>query len=90
MIEKVDTLLERMCGDGRLAKLAVSETGFIFDPQTGQSFTLNQTGLLALDLLKRRTSLEATAQYMAAEYAVSVEVASSSLEAFVYQLGRYL
>ncbi len=90
MIEKMDTLLQRICVDGRLAKLAVSETGFIFDPQTGQSFTLNQTGLLALDLLKRGNSLEMTAQYMSDEYEVTMDVASSSLEAFLYQLGRYL
>ena len=90
MIEKTDLLLQKMCKDGRLAKLAISETGFIFDPQTGQSFTLNQTGLLALDLLKRGNSLENAAQYLSDEYDVPMEVAASSLEAFLFQLGRYL
>lgn len=89
-MENTDIVLQRICSDGRLARLAVSETGFIFDPQTGQSYTLNQTGLLALDLIKRGNSVQKAAQYLSDEYDVSMEVAASSLEAFLFQLGRYL
>ncbi len=32
----------------RLARLAISEEGFAFDPTTGESFALNQTGLTVL------------------------------------------
>ncbi|MBY0546527.1 MAG: PqqD family protein [Candidatus Obscuribacterales bacterium] len=89
-MEKTELVLQRICADGRLSKLAVSETGFIFDPQTGQSYTLNHTGMLALDLIKRGNTLENAAQYLADEYEVSREIAASSLEAFLFQLGRYL
>jgi hypothetical protein len=36
----------------KLAVLAVSESGFIFDPVTGHSYTANATGLRILELLK--------------------------------------
>jgi hypothetical protein len=35
-----------------LAALAVSETGFVFDPRTGHSFTVNRVGLTVLKRLR--------------------------------------
>ncbi len=35
----------------RLHSLAISESGFIFDPTTGNSFTSNETGKYILDSL---------------------------------------
>ena len=35
-----------------LADLAVSDTGFVFDPFTGTTFTVNQTGLCLLYAFK--------------------------------------
>jgi len=37
----------------KLKDLAVSETGFVFDPYTGSSFNTNGTGRWILDGLKR-------------------------------------
>ncbi|HEY5374815.1 MAG TPA: PqqD family protein [Polyangiaceae bacterium] len=36
----------------RLRSLAISDTGFVFDPRTGQSFTVNSSGLLVMKSLK--------------------------------------
>jgi hypothetical protein len=36
----------------RLAELAISDTGFIFDPGTGATFNVNATGLIALAALR--------------------------------------
>ncbi len=36
-----------------LAMLAISDTGFIFDPRTGHSYTVNSTGLALLRSLKQ-------------------------------------
>ncbi|HVY37137.1 MAG TPA: PqqD family protein [Polyangia bacterium] len=36
----------------RLAELAISDTGFIFDPGTGATFNVNATGLVALTALR--------------------------------------
>jgi hypothetical protein len=36
----------------QLLDLAVSDTGFVFDPFTGSTFTVNQTGLCVLQAFK--------------------------------------
>jgi len=33
----------------RLAQLAISPSGFVFDPKTGSTFTVNETGRLILE-----------------------------------------
>ena len=35
-----------------VSELAVSETGFVFDPRTGATFSVNQTGLVVLTALR--------------------------------------
>ena len=36
-----------------LQQLAISESGFIFDPSSGHNFTVNETGLTMLRLLQK-------------------------------------
>jgi hypothetical protein len=36
----------------RLAQLAISPTGFVFDPRSGASFTVNATGRMLLEGLR--------------------------------------
>lgn len=36
----------------RLHELAISDTGFVFDPTTGHTFSVNPTGLVVLRALK--------------------------------------
>lgn len=74
----------------RLRQLAVSETGFVFDPQTGQSFTVNSTGQAVLALLKKESSLTKIAEQLTEDFDTSAENALAGIEAFVRQLGRYL
>lgn len=42
----------------RLRDLAVSDGGFVFDPVTGQTFTVNDTGLFVLRALKDARSAD--------------------------------
>lgn len=74
----------------RLKQLAISETGFVFDPQTGQSFTVNSTGQLVLGCLKENDKLEDAAKQLALACDVPLELSLPSVEAFVMQLSRYL
>lgn len=90
MQQKLNDVLNRINVGERLSKLAVSSTGFVFDPQTGQSFTLNHSGLTALEALKRTSSTECAARTLAETYKVPFEIAETSLDAFLVQLGRYL
>jgi PqqD family protein of HPr-rel-A system len=41
-----------------ISSLAVSDTGFIFDPRTGHTYSVNQTGLAVLRALKEGRSLQ--------------------------------
>jgi len=38
------------------SNIAISESGFLFDPLTGESYSLNQTGREILELLKMEKS----------------------------------
>jgi hypothetical protein len=51
--------------------IAVSESGFLFDPTNGESYSLNEQGLEILSLLKdKKTDLEVT-DYMTTIYDIS-------------------
>ncbi|WP_456341650.1 HPr-rel-A system PqqD family peptide chaperone [Thermovibrio sp.] len=71
---------------GKLQKLAMSDEGFIFDPETGSSFTVNQTGLFILKLLKEGKSQEEIVEALTEEFDVSREEASRDLIDFLEQL----
>lgn len=45
----------------RLQQLAINAEGFIFDPATGESFTVNPVGLAIIDNLKQGKELNAIA-----------------------------
>ena len=45
----------------RIMAMAVSDTGFVFDPHTGHSYTANATALCVLSALKQGLSCEAAA-----------------------------
>jgi hypothetical protein len=46
----------------RLGDLALSDTGFAFDPYSGSTFTINATGLCVLTALKEGLGLESIAE----------------------------
>jgi PqqD family protein of HPr-rel-A system len=41
-----------------LKNLAISETGFVFDPRSGATYTLNPTGLAVVAALREGASLD--------------------------------
>ena len=52
----------------RLRDLAVSDSGFVFDPMTGYTFTVNPTGLFVLQALKKGEALDAIAKRLPEEF----------------------
>lgn len=74
----------------RLQSLAVSSTGFAFDPRSGQSFTINRTGMAALEHLRRTADIDQTVAALATNYKVPADVVLGTVEVFVRQLSRYL
>ncbi len=54
----------------KLTDLAISETGFVFDPYTGVTFSLNASGLTILRCLKEGISRGQTVARLEEEFAV--------------------
>jgi len=52
----------------RLRELALSDSGFVFDPMTGHTFTVNPSGLLILRWLKDGVELEDVPRRLAGEF----------------------
>lgn len=69
-----------------LTRLALSDSGFVFDPVTGNSFTVNTSGLSILRLLQKNedwTDIIATLQ---ADFEVSYLVAERDVIEFATAL----
>lgn len=60
--------------------IAVSESGFIFDPTSGDSFSLNEVGLEILELLREDKTMEEITTYFTDHY----EVDTVSFEKYFY------
>lgn len=51
--------------------LAISDSGFVFNPATGESFTVNEIGLFIISLIKADTSEAEIIQRITEKYEVS-------------------
>jgi PqqD family protein of HPr-rel-A system len=60
--------------------IAVSETGFVFDPTSGESYSINREGQEIIALLKEGHSLKEITEKMCAEY----EIDAPSFEKYFY------
>ena len=53
--------------------IAVSESGFVFDPTAGESYSLNEQGIEIINLLKQNQTNEEIAAYMTENYDVDAD-----------------
>jgi PqqD family protein of HPr-rel-A system len=60
--------------------IAISETGFVFDPTSGDSFTLNPVGLEILEMIKQGTGLNQISEAITSKY----DVDTASFERYYY------
>lgn len=73
----------------RLRSLALNPDGFVFDPTTGETFTLNPTGLALLEGLREGLSpVELTAR-LTDEFEVTAEDASRDVDDFLDHLRTF-
>ena len=70
----------------KLSRLAISDEGFLFDPETGNSFTVNGTGLLVIKLLKEGKGEKEVVEALTREFDVSAEEAKRDFLDFIEQL----
>jgi len=66
----------------QLMTLAVNKNGFIFDPENGISYTVNDTGLFVLKHLQKGVDKDDIAKLLCEEYEVNLNSASSDVEHF--------
>jgi len=66
--------------------IALSENGFVFNPSTGDSFTLNSTGKEVLILIKEDKSIDQITELMKVKYDVDSVTLERYLVDFVNDL----
>ena len=70
----------------KLRRLAINEEGFVFDPETGNSFVVNQTGLFILKKLREGLSEEEVIKALTEEFEVDENTARRDFYDFLEQL----
>lgn len=69
-----------------LKNLALSDTGFVFDPTTGNTYTLNETALAIVRLLKQDRTKEEILQSILSEYEVDSDEIDRDFSDLIIQL----
>ena len=73
-----------------LQRLAISESGFVFDPVTGHNFTVNETGLTILRLLQKDNQVSTLLKKLAADYEATQRVLERDVLEFAGLLRDYV
>lgn len=72
----------------RIRDLAISGTGFVFDPHTGATFSANETGLTILRALAEGLDRSAIADRLREQFEVEGPELERDLSDFLLQLRR--
>ena len=71
-----------------LKQLMINDEGFAFDPRAGNTYSLNATGLLAVNAVKAGASPEEIVELLVERHAVDPRTADRDLEDFMNELER--
>ena len=71
-------------------RLALSESGFVFDPVSGQSFTVNETGLVILRLTQHEEDFEVVVAQLAEQFDASLVEIKRDAQDFINRLKGFL
>lgn len=66
--------------------IAISESGFLFNPSTGDSFSTNPMGKVIISLIKEGADLSFIIQQIHLKYAVDQDTIEKDLADFLYIL----
>lgn len=75
--------------DARLKELAISENGFVFDPHSGGTFTLNATGQLIMKGLRDALTAEELVELLRANFADVTRNVSEDVQDFLRTLSDF-
>lgn len=71
------------------SNVAISENGFIFNPTTGESYTVNPIGLNILQYLKNNEPKEAIINNLVKDYETEYAAAEKDYEDFSEMLKKF-
>jgi len=71
------------------SNIALSESGFIFNPNTGESFTINPTGQQIIELIKEGKEFEEISQYFLENFETEESIFEKDYEDFMHMLTSY-
>ena len=69
--------------------IAISENGFVFNPSTGDSFSLNPIGTDIIKLLKEDKSVSEIVNQLCKKYNVEKHLLEKDIHDFVFTLEQY-
>jgi hypothetical protein len=69
--------------------IAISESGFVFNPTTGESFTVNPIGAKIIQLIREKKSSEETVKFITEQYNIDDRSAENDLNDFISMLKQY-
>jgi len=70
--------------------IAISESGYLFNPSTGESFIVNPLGMEVLQLVKKDKSFEEISREILSHYSVDTITFEKDYQDFIHQLRQYL
>lgn len=70
----------------KLQNLAIAESGYIFDPASGNSYTANETALFIINELKQGKSTDDILALLCEEYEVEKNTAEMDMMRVIEQL----
>ena len=73
----------------RIRSLALNEDGFAFDPTTGESFTMNPTGLVVLEGLREGLAPDDIANRLVERFQAQPEEATRDVADFMDHLRTF-
>lgn len=73
----------------RLKSLMINEEGFAFDPRSGNTYSINPSGLLVINCIKAGASTDQIIEQLTKQFEVDERTASRDLEAFLNVMSRY-
>ncbi len=73
----------------KIKDLAINESGFVFNPYTGESFSVNSTGYEILKLLRKDLSQEEIVNELTGIFDISKDQAEKDVIDFLNMLEKY-
>lgn len=74
----------------KIHSLSISQTGFVFDPQNGHSFLVNETGIDILKGLREGKDYDSIKQMLLEKYEVLPETVDACFTHFINLVNRHL